>query len=125
MEMKKTQFDQQPALVVTEGASVRINFDAESKEVTVSNASGEDEEAPAKTVWEAYVVRVPQPLTRDSIINAIVSAAYPQDVMQAVINNHALDEEDDESYEAHLAEWKAMQLWRRHAKDVAQEVQNQ
>ena len=130
MELKKSIFDIQPSLVESEGAQVRINFDVEQVEMPVADTAASSDEADedqelqngTRVVFEAYVVRVAQPLSRDGIVNAIVSAAYPQDRMQAIINNHALDEEDDESYSDHLAEWKEMQQWRKHAKEVAQSV---
>ena len=128
MELKKSIFDIQPSLVESEGAQVRINFDVEQVEMPVTDTAASPDEADedqeqqngTRVVFEAYVVRVAQPLSRDGIVNAIVSAAYPQDRMQAIINNHALDEEDDESYSEHLVEWKEMQQWRKHAKEVAQ-----
>ena len=122
MDFKKTVFDIRPELVSDEGVCIRVNFDVEEAEVDVSAASGgeDGERTVKKTVFEAYVVRVPQPANYDSIVSAIVSAAYPADKMQAIINNHLL-ESDDENGE-HEAEFKAMQDWRKHAKEIAKEV---
>lgn len=124
MELKKSIFDNEPSLISYEGENVRINFDVEQKEQSVGTASN-DNDVSTKMVYEAYVVRIPQPIDRDNIVNAIISAAYPQDKMQAIINNHTLDEEDDESYEEHLTEWKEMQEWRKKAKDVAKSVMSE
>lgn len=122
MDFKKTVFDIRPELVSNEGVCIRVNFDVEEAEVDISASSGEEngERTVKRTVFKAYVVRVPQPASYDSIVSAIVSAAYPADKMQAIINNHLL-EGDDESSE-HEAEFKAMQGWRKHAKEIAKEV---
>ena len=123
MDYKKSVFSVCPQLVEMEGKEVRVNFDTVAETVSVS--SGEDDgegTAEQQEVYEAYVVRVEQPLGYDKVVNAIVSAAYPSDKMQAIINNHLLDSEDDDDYEAHTEEFKAMQQWRRHAKEVAKEV---
>lgn len=55
---------------------------------------------------------------RDAIVSAIVRAHYPEDVMESVINNHLDSPETDE----HAAEWKAMQEWRKNAKQWADEI---
>lgn len=119
MELRKTIYSVMPSLVEYEGTVARINFDVEKKTVTSEAMNADtDSKTEERTVWEGYAVRVVQPVTRDKVIDAIVTAAYPSDVMQAVINNHLLDESDD----AHLAEWTEMQAWRKHAKEVADEV---
>lgn len=114
MDMRKSTFNEEPELVVCEGAQVRVNFDVEEVTVTASDEDGNE----ATTAYEAYVVRVAHPVTRDRVIDAIVSAAYPSDVMQAIVNNHLLDETDED----HEAEFAAMQEWRSKAKEVATEV---
>ena len=123
MSAQKITFSQQPPLVTDEGKSILVCFGMEEKEETYEtvNAKGKTTEA-KRTVWEGYAVRADQPISRDKVIDAIVTAAYPQDVMQAVVNNHLLDEADDEDYKEHLAEWTAMQQWRKQAKQVAKEV---
>lgn len=122
MDFKKTIFDIRPELFSDEGVCIRVNFDVEEAEVDVSASSGEDsdERTVKRTVFKAYVVRVPQPASYDSIVSAIVSAAYPADKMQAIINNHLLEGDDEDS--EHEAEFKAMQDWRKHAKEIAKEV---
>lgn len=123
MDYKKSVFSVRPQLVEMEGKEVRVNFDTVAETVSVSTGEGDSEEsAEQQEVYEAYVVRVEQPLGYDKVVSAIVSAAYPSDKMQAIINNHLLDSEDDDDYEAHTEEFEAMQQWRKHAKEVAREV---
>lgn len=117
MELKKVIFDEQPTLTVSEGSVVRINFDVKQTEVNVGMA---DDKAQVRIVFAAYVVRVEQPLSYDKIVNAIVSEAYPQDKMQAIINNHLLDADD----EANEAEFVEMQEWRKKAKTIAKQIIN-
>lgn len=60
----------------------------------------------------------PATLDYDSICNAIISAAYPNDKMQAVINNYLLDSSD----EAIVAEFNEMQDFRKQAKVWAKDI---
>ena len=55
--------------------------------------------------------------TRDIVIDAIITDAYPTDKMQAVQNNYLLDPNDEEAVE----EMNVMQGCRRHAKMIADE----
>lgn len=114
--MKKSEFDNRPDLVVNEGSQVRISFDAEQVEKEIQPA-GEGQPT-VRQIWEAYVVRVEEPLTRSRVIDAIVTAAYPNDVMQAVQNNYLANPKDTDA----KAEMNAMQAWRTHAKEVATQV---
>lgn len=125
MELVKSIFDNAPKTLEYEGKSIRINFDVDVTELD----SGTDNEELKRTAFSAYVVRVEQPLERGKVIDAIVSAAYPSDKMQAIINNHfanlakiadgkKLDADDEE----HEAEYNAMQEWRKKAKVVASDV---
>ena len=52
---------------------------------------------------------------RDTTISYIIESRYSSDEMTAIINNYLLDDGDEES----LTEFKEMQAWRRHAKDIA------
>lgn len=54
----------------------------------------------------------------DAIVNAIVSAEYPSDKMQAVINNYLLDSEN----EANKADFDKMQQCRTKAKAIAKQL---
>lgn len=137
MELVKSIFDNAPKTVEYEGKYVRINFDIDVTEVSLGNTENDsegDSKDKKKTVatrsaFSAYVVRVAHPLERDKVIDAIVRAAYPNDKMQAIINNHFLNlakiadgKKLDEDDLAHETEYNAMQEWRKKAKTVASEV---
>lgn len=126
MELVKSIFDNAPKTLEYEGKSIRINFDVDTAELP---GGGTDNEDAKRTAFSAYVVRVEQPLERDKVIDAIVSAAYPSDKMQAIINNHLVNLATladggklDEDELAHEEEYKAMQEWRKKAKSVASDV---
>lgn len=137
MELVKSIFDNAPKIVEYEGKYVRINFDIDVTEVSLGNTENDsegDSKGKKKTVatrsaFSAYVVRVAHPLERDKVIDAIVRAAYPNDKMQAIINNHFLNlakiadgKKLDEDELSHETEYNAMQEWRTKAKSVASEV---
>lgn len=94
----------------------RINFDIEEAQQEVQPMGGG--EPTTRTVFKAYVVRIEQPLTHDKIVDAIITAGYPIDKMQAVQNNYLATPDDPER----KAEFDAMQAWRNKAKQVASEV---
>lgn len=126
MELVKSIFDNAPKTVEYEGKNIRINFDVDVAELP---SGGTDNNDAKRTAFSAYVVRVEQPLERDKVIDAIVSAAYPSDKMQAIINNHLVNLATladggklDEDELAHEEEYKAMQEWRKKAKSVASDV---
>lgn len=129
MEIKKSTFDYLPALIEYEGNVVRINFDVEQIELANNMDSNEGKKASRKA-YSAHVVRISQPVSRDKVIDAIVSEAYPTDKMQAIINNHFANlgvvtdggtlKDADEL--AHEEEYVAMQEWRKKAKSVASYV---
>lgn len=129
MEIKKSTFDYQPSLIEYEGNVVRINFDVEQIELANSMDSNAGKKASRKA-YAAHVVRISQPVSRDKVIDAIVSEAYPTDKMQAIINNHFANlgviadggtlKDADEL--AHEEEYVAMQEWRKKAKSVASDV---
>ena len=126
MELVKSIFDNTPKTVEYEGKNIRINFDVDVAELP---SGGTDNEDAKRTAFSAYVVRVEQPLERDKVIDAIVSAAYPSDKMQAIINNHLVNLATladggklDEDELSHEEEYKAMQEWRKRAKSVASDV---
>lgn len=116
MDFKKVQFDLKPELTADEGRILRINYGVEEKEVTFP-AMGEGDPV-VRTIFEAYVTRVSQPVTYDSVVQAIVEDAYPSDKMQAIVNNY----QHDSSNEEYLAEYNEMQEWRIYAKDIARAV---
>ena len=128
MEIRKSTFDYLPGLIECEGNVVRINFDVEQIELGNGTDSNEIKNATRKA-YAANVVRIEQPVERGKVIDAIVTAVYPTDKMQAIINNHfanlakiadgkKLDTDDEE----HEAEYNAMQDWRTKAKRVASDV---
>lgn len=126
MELIKSIFDNAPKTVEYEGKNIRINFDVDVAELP---SGGTDNEDAKRTAFSAYVVRIEQPLERDKVIDAIVSAAYPSDKMQAIINNHLVNLATladggklDEDELSHEEEYKAMQEWRKKAKSVASDV---
>lgn len=49
------------------------------------------------------------------LVNQLISMRYPNDVMQAIINNYLLDKDDP----AILAEFNEMQEWRKDCKTFA------
>lgn len=114
--MEKAYFDYEPPIVTFEGEWVLICFDVEHvQEERINPKTGETE---LVDVIKAYAVRVHQPLTYARIVDAIVTAAYPNDVMWATVNNYLLDETEPE----HKSSFDEMQAWRAKAKSVATEV---
>lgn len=131
METRKYTFDNLPPLLTNEGKDILVCFGSEERKVAVNDNNGaavasengdDAAEAQTKTVYDCYSIRIAQPISKDKIVDAIVSYVYPSDKMQAIINNHLLDSEDDEDYAEHEAEYKAMQALRKQAKQVAKDV---
>ena len=128
MNIKKSTFDNSPILVENEGNVVRINFDIEQVDLTTSIDCSDGKNTTRKA-YTAYVVRIESPLSRDNVIDAIVSAAYPADKMQAIINNHLFNlsavadsQSLDDNEVEHENEYLAMQEWRKKAKEIALRV---
>ena len=119
---KKYTFDSVPSLVENEGKTILVRFVEEERKVEVDGKE--------MTVYDGYSVRISQPVSRDKVIDAIVTAVYPTDKMQAIINNHFVNlgvvadggtlKDADEL--AHEEEYVAMQEWRKKAKSVASDV---
>lgn len=129
MDIRKFTFDYSPSLIEYEGNVVRINFGVEQIELENGMDRDESKEKTTRLAYSAYVVRIEQPVERDKVVDAIVSAAYPSDKMQAIINNHfanlakiADGKKLDADEEEHEAEYNAMQEWRTKAKAVAKDV---
>lgn len=127
MEIRKSTFDYLPGLIECEGNVVRINFDVE--QIELANMDSNEGKKASRKAYAAHVVRIEQPMERGKVIDAIVTAVYPTDKMQAIINNHfanlakkadgkKLDADDEE----HEAEYNDMQDWRTKAKRVASYV---
>lgn len=128
MEIRKSTFDYSPSLIEYEGNYIRINFDVEQIELTNGTDSNESKNA-TRMAYAAHVVRIEQPMERGKVIDAIVTAVYPTDKMQAIINNHFANlakisdgKKLDADEEEHEAEYEAMQAWRTKAKAVAKDV---
>ena len=128
MEIRKSTFDYSPNLIEYEGNYIRINFDVEQIELAYGTHSNDTKNA-TRMAYAAHVVRIEQPMERGKVIDAIVTAVYPTDKMQAIINNHfanlakiadgkKLDTDDEE----HEAEYNSMQEWRTKAERVARDV---
>ena len=114
--MTKNEFDNRPTLVSDESKNVLISFDIEAVKKEIPSVDGG--EPVVREIYEAYTVRVEKPIERGKVIDAIICADYPNDVMQAVQNNYLADPEDKDA----KAEMDAMQAWRVKAKQVADEV---
>ena len=102
--MKMTSDIKQP-IIQRERNNVLICFN--EQEVTIEGVT--------KYTYDS--VRTAFPYTYANLVSAIIVDKYPQDVMQAIINNHLLG--DDEQHEAEYIE---MQEWRSLAKRVAREI---
>ncbi len=58
----------------------------------------------------------PGRFTYGGIVNELVTSRYPDDVMQATVNNYLADPDDTTA----KAEFDQMQAWRKEAKTIAQ-----
>ena len=128
MEIRKSTFDYSPSLIEYEGNYIRINFDVEQIELANGTDSNEGKKT-TRMAYAAHVVRIEQPVERDKVLDAIVSAAYPADKMQAIINNHLFNlsaiadsQSLDDNEVEHENEYLAMQEWRKKAKEIALRV---
>ena len=87
--MKKSTFDFAPALVEFEGGVVRINFDVES--VMQEFPSMGDGETEQREVFLANVVRVPHPLTVETISEQLVKEGFDEYKAAEVANEVILN----------------------------------
>lgn len=116
--MRKITFDEKPELVVMEGKVVRINFDVEEKEISVSygmEGDGASERTEEKrTVYDAYVVRLKLPVTEAEVKNAIMAAGMKDEeatdlayeAVRAIASNNGLGATKD-SVIAKITEYDA------------------
>ena len=117
-------FKERPDMLNFEGNVIRICFNIKETEQPVSDSMLANKDKASKAneetevVYSVCQVRIPQPIGYDTIVNAIISAAYPADKMQAIINNHLLESDNAE----HEQEFAEMQEWRKTAKSVAKEA---
>lgn len=70
-----------------------------------------------KYQWSEATFELGKP-TYSQLVATMIKSRYPDDDMQAIINNHLLGDGDAE----HEAEWLAMQAWRSEAKVKAKEI---
>lgn len=102
-------------IVREEGDIIRVFFDIEKQKAETSKSG---EVLVQEGMCSMENVDVYGSRTYDGIVNAIVCDHYPADKMQAIINNHLLEGNNEE----HEAEFSEMQAWRAKAKSVAKEV---
>ena len=69
--------------------------------------------------YQTYTLK-PTILDYDSIVNAIISKEYPNDKMQAIINDYLLDPSNEDT----IKEFNDMQAFRKKAKDWAKDLLN-
>ena len=69
--------------------------------------------------YQTYTLKLAV-LDYDSIVNAIISKEYPNDKMQAIINNYLLDPSNEDT----TKEFNDMQAFRKKAKDWAKDLLN-
>lgn len=69
--------------------------------------------------YQTYTLK-PAVLDYDSIVNVIISKEYPNDKMQAIINNYLLDPSNEDT----TKEFNDMQAFRKKAKDWAKDLLN-
>ena len=80
-----------------------VNFNVESAEGTQY-----------KYRWQSVTLE-PGVWAYGPLVSAIVSLRYPEDAMQAIVNNYLLEPRTEEA----KSEMLAMQKWRAYAKEVA------
>lgn len=102
-------------IVREEGDIIRVFFDIEKQKAETSKSG---EVLVQEGMCSMENVDVYGSRTYDGIVNAIVCDHYPADKMQAIINNHLLEGNNEE----HEAEFSEMQAWRAKAKSVAKEA---
>lgn len=69
-----------------------------------------------KNLFQWNSVRVNN-LIYDEIVSAIIRDKYSNDKMQAIINNHLMEPDEE-----HIKEFQEMQEWRKFAKSYAKEL---
>lgn len=72
-----------------------------------------------QTFYEYDGLRMAKNLDYSKMVAAIIRENYDDDAMQAIVNNHLLNDGDEQ----HEADYNAMQQWRATAKQVAKQIQ--
>lgn len=103
----RTTSDKKPNLVET-----HIEFATKRYAVNIDVIHNIDE-------WEYDRVRIPAgKWDYSGIVDALVTYKFPNDKMQAVINNYLLEPENEE----YVTAFNEMQAWRKEAKEIAKEA---
>lgn len=106
--------------IVKEQEQLPIRFSKRielGQQIATFSVSEEQDDGTYK--YQIYTLE-PAVLDYDSIVNAIVSKEYPNDKMQAVINNYLLDPSNKDT----TKEFNDMQAFRKKAKDWAKDLLN-
>lgn len=111
--------------VVQEANLLRIFFDYE-KQVVAESSNSEMGEV-SDNAYTAENIDIYDSRNYDNIVSAIVESRYPTDKMDAVRLNYELTKDNDSSLtkaksSEYIEEYKAMQQWRVHAKEIAAKV---
>lgn len=111
--------------VVQEANLLRIYFDYE-KQVAAESSDSEMEHT-SDNAYTAENIDIYDSREYDNIVSAIVESRYPADKMDAVRLNYELTKDGDTSLtkaksSEYVKEYKAMQQWRIHAKEIAAKV---
>lgn len=114
-------------MVTVEGNYLQVAYDF--ARIEQSGGDGEDtlHETVENSCMGEYIEIYGGVRSYDAIVSAIVEDKYPADKMDAIRLNFELAqngsiatiEVSDEKCDEYLAEYKAMQEWRIHAKDIA------
>lgn len=96
---------------------VEIKLRLGQRQRTVAFNIEEINEGGYKYRWQSVTLE-PGVWGYDPLVSAIVTARYPYDVMQAIINNYLITPRTEQAD----AEMKAMQEWRLFAKEIAHKV---
>lgn len=112
--------------VLLEGNFLQVSYDFEAIEQPAEESADSDamRMVPKNAYIGEYVELRGGERGYDAIISAIVEDKYPTDKMDAVRLNYELAKDDsisisDEKRAEYFAEYKAMQEWRIHAKEIA------
>lgn len=109
--------------VITEGSLLRIKFDFCKQEVDKNN----EQTGSLDNAYTAEGVDVLGSQKYDDIVSAIVEERYPSDKMDAIRLNYELSQNSEFTIakakaSEYIEEYKTMQEWRIHAKEIASKV---
>lgn len=104
----------------SEPQQIRYKIRLGLREYTIAfdvQKSTEEQESTQKYNWTEATFSFGMPSYSD-LVAAIVKGRYDDNDMAALINNHLLNDNNEE----HEAEWNAMQQWRAEAKQLAKSI---